>query len=251
MTTAFIIQARMGSTRLPGKLLLPFCDGRTILDIMVDKLRKVEDTDIIIATTLNPIDMPIVAKAEKMGIKCFRGSENDVLQRFVDAAQYYGAKKIIRVCSDNPFIDVNEMRRLVAAAKTNREDYISFDVDGVPSILTHYGFWAEYVSLDALLRIKELTKEPFYHEHVTNYIYKHPSEFDIKWLDVDKAILNYKDIRLTIDTSADMENASRLLHNLMKDGDSYPDIPQILQFIQEHSEYSDLMRKEIQNNQKK
>ena len=70
----FIIQSRMGSTRLPGKLLLPFYGRKTILDILLDKLRRIERADVIIATTDNPTDDPIADKARQLGVKCYRGT---------------------------------------------------------------------------------------------------------------------------------------------------------------------------------
>jgi spore coat polysaccharide biosynthesis protein SpsF len=248
----FIIQSRMGSTRLPGKLLLPFYGEKTILDILLDKLRRIERADVIIATTDNPTDDPIADKARQLGVKCYRGSENDVLARFIDAAKYYGAEKIVRVCSDNPFIDLNSMQRLVDVADTSNADYISFSVNGTPSILTHYGFWAEYVSLRALQAVRERTDNPFYHEHVTNYIYKHPSEFTIEWLHVEEEIVNHKDIRLTIDTEKDFRNAGKLFEILCREKkDLYPDAKEVVKYIEENPEFLLLMKEEIRKNEKR
>lgn len=242
----------MGSTRLPGKLLLPFYKGKTILDILLDKLSRIERTDIIIATTTNVSDNPIAAKAELMGVKCYRGDEQDVLSRFVGAAEYYGVDKIVRVCSDNPFIDIDSMQRLVDVAGTSEADYISFDVEGSPSILTHYGFWAEYVSLKALLKVIQKTGEAFYHEHVTNYIYKHPSEFCIEWLDVEKEIVHNRDIRLTIDTESDFKNAGQLFAILYNEKEGrYPSAREVVEYIKEHPAYQVMMKEEIRKNEKK
>lgn len=248
----FIIQSRMGSTRLPGKLLLPFYGEKTILDILLDKLCRIERADVIIATTDNPADDPIEDRARQLGVKCYRGSENDVLARFIEAAKCYGAEKIVRVCSDNPFIDLNSMQRLVDVADTSNADYISFSVNGTPSILTHYGFWAEYVSLRALQAVRERTNESFYHEHVTNYIYKHPSEFTIEWLDVEEEISNHKDIRLTIDTEIDFRNASKLFEALCGEKEGlHPDAKEVVKYIEENPEFLLLMKEEIRKNEKR
>lgn len=242
----------MGSTRLPGKLLLPFYKGRTILDILLDKLSRIERADIIIATTTNVSDNPIADKAELMGVKCYRGDEQDVLSRFIGAAEYYGVDKIVRVCSDNPFIDIGSMQRLVDVAGTSEADYISFDVEGRPSILTHYGFWAEYVSLRALLKVTQKTGDVFYHEHVTNYIYKHPSEFSIEWLDVEKEIIHNRDIRLTIDTESDFKNAGQLFAILCNEKEGrYPSAKEVVEYIKEHPAYQVMMKEEIRKNEKK
>ena len=83
----FIFQARSGSTRMPNKILLPFYDGKSILDLLIEKLKRVKDTQVIIATSVNPNCDPIEEVAKKHEVLCFRGSENDVLQRFIDAAE--------------------------------------------------------------------------------------------------------------------------------------------------------------------
>ena len=248
----FIIQSRMGSTRLPGKLLLPFYGEKTILDILLDKLRRIKQADVIIATTDNPADDPIADKASQLGVKCYRGAEHDVLARFIGAAKFYGVEKIVRVCSDNPFIDLNSMQRLVDVADTCEADYVSFSVNGTPSILTHYGFWAEYVSLRALQIVMDRTNETFYHEHVTNYIYKHPSEFNIEWLHVGEEIASHKDIRLTIDTEVDFRNTGKLFEILCRDKKgSYPDAKEVIKFIEENPEFLSLMKEEIRKNEKR
>lgn len=242
----------MGSTRLPGKLLLPFYGGRTILDILLDKLSRIERADIIIATTTNVTDNPIADRAEQMGVKCYRGDEHDVLARFIGAAECYGVDKIVRVCSDNPFIDMDSMQRLVDVAETSEADYISFDVEGTPSILTHYGFWAEYVSLKTLQAVAGKTDEAFYHEHVTNYIYKHPSEFSIEWLDVSKEITQNRDVRLTIDTEADFKNAGQLFAALYNEKNGrYPNAREVVEYIKGHPAYQVMMKEEIRKNEKK
>ena len=167
----FIIQARSGSTRLPNKILLPFYNGKSILDLMLEKLSSINGTNILVATTTNMKDDAVVNIAKKYNIAYFRGSENDVLNRFISAAEQYNAQKIIRVCSDNPFLDINSIKKLIETINENPSaDYISFNINGIPSIKTHYGFWTEYVTLNTLKKIRDLTDEPLYHEHVTNYI---------------------------------------------------------------------------------
>lgn len=102
MNITFIIQARLGSTRLPGKILLPFYEGKSILELMIDKL-SVVSKNIVLATSTNELDNGLELFAKKHCIVCFRGDENDVLSRFIDAASENDVRHLIRVCSDNPF----------------------------------------------------------------------------------------------------------------------------------------------------
>ncbi|MCS2964457.1 hypothetical protein NXV12_28610 [Bacteroides thetaiotaomicron] len=140
MNYAFVVQARLGSTRLPGKILKPFYGNQSILDLMVHKLSAISNIPVIIATTNSVINEPIEKKALALGVKCFRGEENDVLKRFIDVAEYFDIQGIFRICSDNPFLDVHAARQLVEIAMKSCNDYISFDIDGTPSIKTHFGF---------------------------------------------------------------------------------------------------------------
>lgn len=171
MNITFIVQARMGSSRLPNKILLPFFKDKCILDLLVEKLQQVPDTQIIIATSTNANNDILEERCKRLGIHCHRGSEDDVLQRFIDAAEAANAKKIIRICSDNPYLELSSIIRLVEASRLSDCDYLSFNVNGSPSIKTHYGFWAEYTTLKALKKVSGKTSDKLYHEHVTNYIY--------------------------------------------------------------------------------
>lgn len=247
----FIVQARSGSTRMPNKILLPFYEGKSILDLLIEKLKQVSNTKVIIATSINPNCNPIEDVAKAHGVICFRGSENDVLQRFIDAAEEREVKQIIRVCSDNPFLELDSINKLVAFVRdTDKDlDYVSFNINGTPSIKTHYGFWTEYVTLNALKRVKELTDESLYHEHVTNYIYTNPNKFKIEWIDGPEAIKSHTDIRLTIDTQEDFKNAQQIYLDLCKQT-SYPTVDQIVSYLDNHKEYYASMKKQIINNSK-
>lgn len=247
---SFIVQARGGSTRLPNKILLPFYKGKSILELMIEKLKQVTDTDIIIATSVNPNCDVIEQTAIANGVKCYRGSENDVLQRFIDAAEYFNTDRIIRVCSDNPFLELTSIEKLVDSAKSqDRADYISFNIGGSPSIKTHYGFWTEYVTLGALKKVKLLTTEPLYHEHVTNFIYANPDKFNVQWIDGPESILKHPDIRLTIDTPEDFQNAQKIFSDICSNN-QYPAIDEIVNYLDEHREFYKKMKEQITHNSK-
>ena len=246
----FIVQARGGSTRLPNKILLPFYNGMSILDLLISKLKKVNNTDVIIATSVKSNCDVIETTSKANGVKCFRGSENDVLQRFIDAAEHYHVDQIIRVCSDNPFLELASINRLVSKVMSQDEaDYISFNIGGKPSIKTHFGFWTEYVTLNALKRVKSLTDESLYHEHVTNYIYTNPAIFNVQWIDGPESIIKHQDIRLTIDTPEDYQNAQKIYKDICKKN-PYPTIDEIVDYLDAHKEFYGIMKQQIINNSK-
>lgn len=245
----FMVQARNGSSRLPGKILLPFYEGKSILELLIDKLLTVEETEVVVATSTAEGNEAIEALARHKGVACFRGAENDVLERFIQAAETFKATKIIRVCSDNPFLERESICRLRDYALTHPCDYASFDIFGRPSIQTHYGFWTEFVTLETLKRIKSLTDEPLYHEHVTNYIYSHPDAFDIHWLKGPEALKGHEDIRLTIDTEEDFRVARQVYHELQQQS-PYPSIPEVIHYLDQHPDYYSSMKNQIIKNSK-
>lgn len=250
MNITFIIQARLGSTRLPGKILLPFYQNQSIIDLLIDKLQKIENTQIILATSDSEKNDPLEEIANERGIKCFRGSENDVLQRFIDAAEESKTEHIIRVCSDNPFLELDSIKNLISFVQNNPTyDYVSYNVNGIPTIKTHYGFWTEYVTLSALKKVASLTSETLYHEHVTNYIYTHLDTFKIKLLSTPEIIATNNKIRLTIDTETDFKNAQKIYEELIKQN-QYPTIEEVIYYLDNHPSYYQTMEQEISKNSK-
>jgi len=210
-----IIQARSSSTRLPGKVLLPFIEEKTILGIQVENLKNINtEVDIVVATTTNPADDAIVSFCNDHDYAVFRGSENDVLGRFIECAEFYNAQNVARVCSDNPFFIGEHLKSLLDTFKLSDIDYLSFkNVKGTPAIKTHWGVFGEVVSLEALKKVARSTIESFYHEHVTNYIYGNPNVFKVKLIDAPLEIRGRFDLRFTIDTKLDFE-MSQVLYPL-------------------------------------
>ena len=245
----FMIQARVGSTRLPNKILLPFYENKCILQLLLDKLKQVEGTNIVIATSKDPQNDAIEALAKQEGVRCFRGEENDVLQRFIDAAYAFDAERLIRICSDNPFLELHSIRQLVEKAQQSNCDYMSFNINGTPSIKTHYGFWTEYVTCNALECVKNTTQEPLYHEHVTNYIYSHPDDFSIEWLDGPAVLTTHSHVRLTTDTRSDFETAQQV-YSALCSKNPCPSIAEVIDFLDHHPAFYQQMEAQIKQNSK-
>ncbi|MCI6672304.1 MAG: glycosyl transferase family 2 [Prevotella sp.] len=248
---AFIVQARVGSSRLPNKILLPFYGGQTILDLLIEKLQKIVGSQVIIAAPEGIENDLIADVAKKHMVKCYRGDESDVLQRFIGAAETFNVDRLIRVCSDNPFLELQSIRDLVLLCeKEYDKDYISFKIGGKPSIRTHYGFWTEYVTLSALKKVAKMTSESIYHEHVTNYIYNHEDVFNLHWIDGPEILQKYPNIRLTIDTLEDFKNVQKIYAQIRKENSANPTIKDIIIYLDQHPEYYKLMNEEIIKNNK-
>ena len=205
MKTGIIVQARTGSTRLPNKVVLPFYQKQCILDIILQKL-KILNYPVVVATSHHPNDNEIVKVASKNNIHVFTASEENVLERFIECAQENNFSNVIRVCADNPFIDTSFIDELV----DENADYSAHFFQDKPSIQTHWGVFAEFVSLAALKKTHSLTKDKTYLEHVTNYIYQNPGLFTINKINPPILFQENDEIRLTVDTAEDFKLAQTL-----------------------------------------
>ena len=129
-------------------------------------------------------------------------------------------------------------------------EYISFKVNGKPSILTHFGFWAEYITLDALRKIEIFTGESHFKEHVTNYVYSNPDKFKIKFINPVDDVAERENVRMTIDTSDDFTNLA-LVYKELKN--NYPEdfgIKEIIDFLDVNPQMLKQMSEQIQQNSK-
>lgn len=249
MNIGILIQARLGSTRLPGKILLPFYGEQAIIDILLEKLHHATDTPVIVATTTSPGNDLLVKHLESKGEFVFRGSENDVLNRFIQAAEHYHLDGIIRICSDNPFLDPEGFQTLIEKAQTSKAQYIGFRINGLPSIKTHFGFWGEYVTLDALRKVAWSTDDSLAHEHVTIHLYTHPEEYHCEWIDCPDFIQGRNDIRLTVDTQEDFDNAQRVYADLSTKHPGFG-LKEVVDYIDRHEELRSSMKRIIELNAK-
>lgn len=212
MRIAAIIQARMGSTRLPGKVLKPLMDG-TVLSHVIHRLQASElINEIVIATTTSQIDDAIQEETSRVGVRCYRGSEHDVLSRYYEAASEIDANIIVRVTSDCPMIDpflVDEVIRLLI---DQRADYAS----NVLERTLPRGLDAEVFTMKALTIAYEKAEHPEQREHVTPYLHQHPEIFKIVG---HKHEVDYSQYRWTLDTPEDWQLISEiyeLLYEPMK-----------------------------------
>lgn len=207
ITISAIIQARMSSTRLPGKVLKKI-GNRTILEIIIRRLKKSKQIDsIVVATTREKIDDPIAVEAKGLSVGCFRGSRDNVLKRFIGAARDCAADVIVRVTADNPLVDPWMMDRLIAMHLKNKADYTY--CAGVP-----LGVGVEVVNPAILKNIYVFAKSRADREHVTFYILNHPRDFKIQVVSANSLGLYCPHLRLTIDTPSDFRMIKKINQGL-------------------------------------
>lgn len=249
-----IIQARAGSSRLPSKMLMPFYNHLTILEIMIKNLLDFFDKcQIIIATTINKIDDEIAETGKKLNVNIFRGDENDVLKRFIDAAEYFGISTIIRICADNPFLQATEVKRLYNeyAKLPVPVDYFSFAFpDKTPVIKSHLGLFAEVTTLVALKKVALYTEDNFFHEHVTNYIYANSNKFNVSLIGLPDNLKSRKDLRMTIDTLEDFNLLKDIFGKLVTDKNYHISSDDIISYININQNILTIMADEIRKNSK-
>ena len=250
MNIGIIVQARMGSTRLPGKILKQFYGGKTLLETLLENLHKVQGSKVIVATSVNENNDQLEKFLTEKGELVFRGSENDVLDRFIKAAEANGVDGIVRICSDNPFMDWHGIAQLVKKAKISDADYIGFRINDKPSILTHFGFWGEFVRLSALKRVAETTEEGTpAHEHVTYHIYNHPDEYKCEWILCPDFLQGRNDIRLTIDIPEDLVNALKVYSDLKAQDENFT-LQDVVAYLDSHEDIKQSMISNIFQNKK-
>ncbi|MDY6264635.1 MAG: glycosyltransferase family protein [Fibrobacter sp.] len=250
MNVGIIVQARMGSSRLPGKVLMPFYDNKTLLETLLDSLHKVENVKVVVATSVSKNNDELELFLQQRGEIVFRGAENDVLERFIQAAEKNSIDGIVRICSDNPFMDWKGIDELVKKARLCNADYIGYKVNNTPSILTHFGFWGEFVTLDALKRVFHSTEvgSPA-REHVTYHVYKNPSEYYCEWLEAPDCVQGRDDIRLTIDTFDDLQNAKKVYSDLKAINKDFT-LQDVVTYLDNHVDVKASMVNNISQNKK-
>lgn len=225
MKTSVIIQARMGSTRLPGKILKKMGDNDTVLSVMLDRLKYAKKVDsIIIATTRNSEDDQIVDFCKERKVTYYRGDELDVLSRFYYAANLENARNIVRLTSDCPLIDAKLLDEVIEFFLKNKVDYVSSNFNG------YYprGFDIEILSYQALKEAFLNAKDLKEREHVTPYIYNNTQFFR---LGIYKEAFKYGDIRVTIDTQEDYKLVNKIYSYFVEKNHldfSWKDVVQLL-----------------------
>ncbi|MGY4688929.1 cytidylyltransferase domain-containing protein [Salibacterium sp. K-3] len=201
-----IIQARLSSKRLPGKVMKDL-SGKTLLERVIDQVNKSEELEEVwVATSTSPSDDIISLAAKQTGVQVYRGSLENVLQRYCDVIEKSAADIVVRVTADNPFTESTLIDNGIKELIMNDYDYLNFN--NIP-----YGSGIEVIHSDALINSLINTSDETELEHVTKYIKNNSHIFNIKTLSPNTKYMD-EDARLTIDTLSDYVRMYKL-HNLL------------------------------------
>jgi len=209
MKTVIIVQARMTSTRLPGKVVMPILN-KPLLAYQIERMRRVNLADeIVIATTVNDEDQPIINLCNELAVPYFRGSECNVLERYYEASRKHNATTIVRLTSDCPLIDPVIVDKVIGFYNENKNDY-----DYVSNVLQRTyprGLDVEVFSFKTLGQVFQDATALSDKEHVTAFIYRHPEKYRLGNVSNTE---DYSRYRWTVDTSEDFQLVHKIIEYL-------------------------------------
>jgi len=228
--TIAIIQARMGSTRLPGKVMKDL-NGKTVLSHVIERAKQAKMVDdIVIATTIGQTDDCIIAEALKCGAKVFRGSEEDVLCRYYLAAKENSANVVVRITSDCPLIDPKVIDETIDFFKKGNYGIVTNAGNDLSERTYPRGLDVEVFTYEALQDAYNNAREKYQQEHVTPYIYEHA-----KRIFYYKNSVDYSYHRWTLDTEEDWKLIQKLYEQLYHGKHDFY-LPEILDVMEENPE---------------
>ena len=231
--TVAIIQARLGSTRLPGKVLLPLL-GEPLLAHVVRRVSRATSLDTtVVATTVLPADDAIVELGRREGWIVERGSERDLLDRYLQAARAHAAERVVRITSDCPLIDPDLIDKVVRTLSASGSDYASNTLE--PRTWPR-GLDVEAMTAAALEAANVADQDPHSREHATPYIYRHPETFKLAAV---RSPVDLSAHRWTVDTPEDYELVRRIYDELGRDDFSWRDA---LAVVEAHPDWPELNR---------
>lgn len=232
MNTIAIIQARMSSTRLPGKVLKPIL-GQPMLALQIERTRRARQFDhLLVATSEGDDDDAIVKLCGKLGVECFRGSLEDLLDRYYQAALPHRPKHVVRLTADCPLADPMVIDAVITLHRDGGYDYTcNFDPPSWPN-----GLCTEVMRFDCLEKAAREARLPSEREHITFYFTKRPDEFKLGNLEGARDLSH---LRWTVDRPEDLELVTEIYEAL------YPDNPEfttddVLALLETRPELSDI-----------
>ena len=205
-----IIQARMGSSRLPGKVMLNIDKKNPVIYYVIEQLKHCKNLeDIVVATTRLKKDDVIVEYLERKGIKVYRGSSSDVLDRYYKCAKQFSFSKIVRITCDDPLVDPEIVDKIINKFTSNNYDYVS----NIIKRTFPYGTEAEIFSFKSLERAWKNSKALYDREHVTPYFYKKNNKFKIANFSFHSDLSK---LRWTLDTKKDMIIIKKIIKKIKR-----------------------------------
>jgi spore coat polysaccharide biosynthesis protein SpsF len=228
MRTVATIEARFNSSRLPGKVLVDL-GGKPALQVMVERLKYVAQLDeIVIATTTNESDDAVAGLAKRLGVGIWRGSEDDVMGRVLDAAKAHGADVIVELTGDCPLIDPIIVSRVIQYYQGAKIDYVS-------NVLTRtfpIGMDVQVFATKVLADAEKRTNDPDDRENVSLYIYRHPDLYSLDNVRAWGAEAR-PDLRLTLDEEEDLF-VLRSIHQALQSGGMDYSLREIISYLDAH-----------------
>lgn len=239
MRYAALIQARCGSSRLPGKILMDLC-GKPVLQRVIERVQRSRYVDeVIVVTSVDKMNLPVLRLCADMGIRTFVGSEDDVLDRYYQMAKLIQPEYVIRITADCPCLDYTLLDR--ALEKMDQTTDYLFDFgETMPDGLDFEVI--KFTALKTAWENAELTSE---REHVTQYIRKHPELFRIQ--DVPCPIEGIGHLRWTLDEKEDFILIQQIYEHFIKAGKEDFQMEDVLEFLQEHPALSEINQKYARN----
>lgn len=233
-SVVIIVQARMSSTRLPGKVMKTVL-GKPLLGYLIDQLQRASKADkIVIATSTSAMEAPIVDYCVSRGVLCYRGSLNDVLDRYAKAAEEHRATTVVRICSDCPLMDPAVVDQVIGYYLDHQQDY-----DYVSNCLERTyprGQDVEVFSRQALTTAAREARLPEEREHVTPFFYRHPERFRLGSV---KGKRDYSSLRWVVDTPDDLALITQLLEAVVSHQPQFG-MQDVLEVLRRHPEWSEI-----------
>jgi len=227
----------MTSSRLPGKPLL-LAGGKPMLEHLVDRLRSVSSIDdIVLATTVNDFDIPLVELAERLKIRVFRGDEDDVMQRVIGAASSESADVVVEITGDCPIIDPEIIEQTIRMFQAHQADYVS------NALLRSFpdGMDTQVFRLETLKRSAAMTEDRLDREHVTLHIRNNPKIFSHIHL-VAPPEIHWPELGLTLDEYSDYELLKKCIEYFYANGNPLFSCLDVVRFLRRFPEYADINR---------
>lgn len=208
MNIGAVILCRYNSSRLPGKILKEI-DGKSILAHIVSRLNGITKLELVVATSVEDTDQPIVDFCISNNVNYFRGSLNNVSNRILNAALENEYDYFIRINGDNLFIDTSTLNNMILIAESNKYDFIS----NVKDRTFPYGMSIEIVNVNFYSKLIEKLNTKYYQEHVTIYLYENEADVNVKYI-YNTEIKDAAGLKLAIDTEEDFTNAKAIVLEL-------------------------------------
>lgn len=235
MKIVAIVQAHMGSTRLPGKVLLDLA-GEPMLVRDMNRLSQAQTLDkVVVATTIDPADDAIVSLCDEYSWHCYRGSEEDVLDRYYRAAVDYEADVVVRITSDCPLIEPEVVDRVVREF-LEQQPVVDYACNTLPRRTFPRGLDTEVLRFDVLEQTWRQDHNSSWREHVTPYILRNPELFRIHGIMNE---VDYSHMRWTVDTAEDLAFVRRIYRHFGHDRFSWQEV---LAVLKEHPEWLEINR---------